>query len=84
MVSSKLPNDVRVLLTKMLDNDPVKRPSAMEVFNSLRGIGVAADSGSSEDHHEDPVPVYEDTLVNEPVIEVSTTSGNPFFRPGDL
>lgn len=84
VVSSKLPSDIRELLTKMLNNDPEKRPTAMEVFNSLRGIVVAADSGSSEDHHEDPVPVYEDTLVNEPVIEVSTTSGNPFFRPGDL
>jgi len=84
VVSSKLPNDIRELLTKMLNNDPEKRPTAIDVFNSLRGIVVAVDSGSSEDHHEDPAPVYEDTVVNEPVIEVSTTSSNPFFRPGDL
>lgn len=84
VVSSKLPNDIRELLTKMLNNDPEKRPTAMDVFNSLRGIVVTVDSGSSEDHHEDPAPVYEDTVVNEPVIEASTTSSNPFFRPGDL
>ena len=84
VVSSKLPNDIRELLTKMLNNDPEKRPTAMDVFNSLRGIAVTVDSGSSEDHHEDPAPVYEDTVVNEPVIEASTTSSNPFFRPGDL
>lgn len=84
VVSSKLPNDIRELLTKMLNNDPEKRPTAMDVFNSLRGIVVAADSGSSEDHHEDPAPVYEDIVIKEPVIEASTTSSNPFFRPGDL
>lgn len=84
VVSSKLPNDIRELLTKMLNNDPEKRPTAMDVFNSLRGIVVAVDSGSSEDHREDPAPVYEDTVINEPVIEASTTSSNPFFRPGDL
>lgn len=84
VVSSKLPNDIRELLTKMLNNDPEKRPTAMDVFNSLRGIVVAANSGSGEDHHEDPAPVHEDTAVKEPVIEASTTSGNPFFRPGDL
>ena len=80
VVSSKLPNDIRELLTKMLNNDPEKRPTAMDVFNSLRGIVVDAVSGSSED----PAPVHEDTVDKEPVIDPSTTSGNPFFRPGDL
>lgn len=81
VVSSKLPNDIRELLAKMLDNDPEKRPTAMDVFNSLRGIAVADDSDSGEGHHED---VYENAVVKEAVIEASTTSSNPFFRPGDL
>lgn len=84
VVSSKLPNDIRELLTKMLRNDPESRPTAMDVFNSLRGIVATADSGSSEGQHDESAPVHEDTVVKEPVIEVSTTRDNPFFRPGDL
>lgn len=84
VVSSNLPDDLQGLLARMLSNDPAERPTAIEVFNALRGIVVDADSGSSEDHHKNPAPVYEDTVVNEPVIEASTTSSNPFFRPGDL
>lgn len=75
VVSSKLPNDIRELLTKMLNKDPEKRPTAMDVFNSLRGILVANGSGSSGN---------ENTVTKGPIIEVSTTSSNPFFRPGDL
>ena len=37
-VSDKLPDDIRQLLTQMLDVDPEKRPTAMEVFYALRGI----------------------------------------------
>ncbi len=84
VVSDKLSDDVQELLTKMLNNDPEERPTAMEVFNALRGIVADTDSGSSEDHREVPTPAHEGTVVKEPVIEISTTSGNPFFRPGDL
>lgn len=80
VVSSKIPNDIRELLTEMLDIDPGKRPTAMDVFYSLRGIVAAADADTCEDH----APVHEDTVVKEAVIEASTTSSNPFFRPGDL
>lgn len=46
-VSGKLPNDLRELLAKMLGNDPEKRPAAMEVFYSLRGIAGNTDSDPS-------------------------------------
>ena len=83
-VSDKLSDDIRELLTRMLSNDPKQRPTALEAFNSLRGIAVDTDSSSRENRHEEPTPVHEDAVVKEPVIEISTTSDNPFFRPGDL
>ena len=41
-VSNNIPTDIQVLLTNMLNNDPEKRPTAIEVFNSLRGISNTA------------------------------------------
>ena len=82
IVSSKLPNDLQVLLGRMLSNDPAERPTAIEVFNALRGI-VA----SSPEHKDVSIGIATsvvDGVIPSLVIEESTTSGNPFFRPGDL
>ena len=72
-VSDRLPKDIRDLLKQMLNLDPTHRPTAMEVFHSLRGIMPSAASVTNDD-----------VAVNSLVIEASTTSRNPFFRPGDL
>jgi len=84
VVSRKLPDDVRELLTKMLNNDPVNRPTAMEVFSILRGIESSTNSVSGKIQRGDSEPKCRVDKVKEPVIENSTTSKNPFFRPGDL
>jgi len=84
VVSGKLPNDIRELLAQMLDNDPSQRPSAMEVFYSLRGIEATDVPVSHDDSPNDDVSVRNDVIVPAPVVEESTTSNNPFFRPGDL
>lgn len=81
-VSSELPDDVRELLTRMLDNDPEKRPTAMEVFAAVRGIETVSEV--VPDKKTSKEPEYESSEVKEPVIESSTLSENPFFRPGDL
>ena len=81
-VSSKLPEDLQELLRHMLSNDPEERPTALEVFNALRGI-VASSPEHKDVSTGGATPVV-DVVVPSPVIEESTTSGNPFFRPGDL
>ena len=71
----------------MLNNDPEKRPTAMEVYNSLRGNEVATDSGSDTIHRENNNTVRKAPESKEkvnPSSENSTTKENPFFRPGDL
>lgn len=83
-VSAELPNDIQELLTRMLNNDPEKRPMAIEVFNSLRGVATFADSCPASSHREEPNLDYENPVIDELLIEESTTSGNPFYRPGDL
>lgn len=83
-VSDKLPNDIRDLLKQMLDNDPTQRPTAMEVFNSLRAIIPAVAPVTHDVVHDDIDPTHDDIVVHSPVIEASKTSSNPFFRLGDL
>lgn len=39
-VSSTIPSDIRELLKKMLDNDPQKRPTAMDVYYALRNVHI--------------------------------------------
>ena len=39
-VSDRLPPDIRELLSRMLDNDPERRPTAEEVFNELRVFSI--------------------------------------------
>lgn len=78
-VSNKLPNDIRGLLSRMLNNDPEKRPTAIEVFNSLRGIIIPPRPILYDD-----VAPTNDTIVRPVVIEESTTRSYPFYRPGDL
>ncbi len=81
-VSSKLPDDLQGLLGRMLSNDPEERPTAIEVFNALRGI--VASSPEYKDVSTGGATSVVDVIIPSPVIEESTTSGNPFFRPGDL
>ena len=76
-VSDDLPADIQKLLVRMLDNDPENRPTAMEAFWALRGM--AAEPASVT--YDAP---YVERENNTPEIAVSTTSSNPFFRPGDL
>ena len=82
VVSSNLPDDLQELLGRMLSNDPEERPTAIEVFNALRGI-VASSPERKDGSSGEATPAV-DVVVPSPVIEESTTSGNPFFRPGDL
>ena len=82
VVSSNLPDDLQGLLARMLSNDPEERPTAIEVFNALRGI--VASSLECKDESSGEVTPAVDVSVPSPVTEKPTTSSNPFFRPGDL
>lgn len=73
LISEKLPDDIHALLKQMLNTDPAQRPTAVDVFRSLRGVAPATTTEIN-----DVVEVCSQEL------EASTTSSNPFFRPGDL
>lgn len=85
-VSPEIIPDVRALLERMLDADPHKRPTAMEVYATL--------TGKQPEEAEEPEPeepgkpeepeVYTDEKPATSGFAGSTTSSNPFFRPGDL
>ena len=81
-LSPKIPKSIRKLLKRMLNDNPEKRPDAMEVYNSLRGEGKNTDS--RETNLEKSTAEHEITVKKEHSIEKTTTSENPFFRPGDL
>ena len=86
-VSSELPDDVRILLEKMLSADPQLRPSAKEVYAVLAGKTleeVEENTTGTITKPANETVVTEPVITHTPVIEVSTTTGNPFFRPGDL
>ena len=85
-VSSELPDDVRILLEKMLSADPQLRPSAIEVYATLAGKTLEEVEEKTAETITEPAneTVTEPVITHTPVIEVSTTTGNPFFRPGDL
>lgn len=83
-VSDDLPDDIHELLVKMLDNDPANRPSAMDVYYTLRGIVAETKPDISKDNSNELESEFEVPVYHEPVIEESTKSANPFFRPGDL
>lgn len=83
-VSDELPDDIRELLTQMLNNDPKQRPTATEVFHFLRGIDANEVPLSNDSSHDSGTPKHDESVIHTPKIEESTTSGNPFFRPGDL
>jgi len=80
-VSEKLPNDLRQLLTRMLDPDPVKRPTAVETFCSLRGIKMDTPIVFAK---EESIRNVNTTNRTENVETRSNTRTNSFFRPGDL
>lgn len=77
-VSEALPNELQELLTRMLNPDPMKRPTAAEAFCSLLGTGVAADTVFEKDDSSNT------TNKAEFVLSESKSGTNPFFRPGDL
>lgn len=80
-VSKDIPADVRSLLEKMLDADPHKRPTALEVYAAFSGKTLEEVEKSEAKPAETPV---EKPVTPEPKIANSTVSGNSFFRPGDL
>ncbi len=81
-VSYKLPSDIYDLLVRMLNPDPELRPTAMDVFNSLRGI-IQAD-GVEASTTVDTIDVETEYVFTDVTIEESTLSSNPFYCPGDL
>lgn len=46
-ISAKLPEDIHKLLTRMLDVEPENRPTAMEVYHTLRGTTGSKKAGPS-------------------------------------
>lgn len=86
-VSADIPADVRSLLERMLDADPEKRPTAMEVYAAFADKTLE-EAKASEGKTEDPSseePVMSCVEEFEPAkIAESTTLDNPFFLPGDL
>ncbi len=78
IISSRLPGDIATLIESMVDGDPQKRPTAVEVFHKLRGTEPEI---PKVDYVAPPVA---ETTYKPPVINESTTRENPFFRPGDL
>lgn len=86
-VSDDLPADVHDLLEKMLDADPHNRPSAIEVYAAFAEKSLAevwkSEAEAKPAPAEEPVAPPPETPA--PVnVAVSTTTSNPFFRPGDL
>lgn len=85
-VSMDIPADVRSLLEKMLDADPHKRPTALEVYAAFAGKTIEEVEESENKivippkEPVDPPPIKDDPAK----FEDSTTKSNPFFRPGDL
>ncbi len=78
-VSPKLGGDIRQLLTEMLNPDPQQRPSAVEVFQALRGeAGKTVAAVTSR-----PAVPVEPYIAPAPIAP-STVSGNPFHRAGNL
>ena len=69
-VNASIPEDIAEMIGKMLDVNPAKRPTSLEVWEFFRGT-------------PEPVEVPKATPVA-PSISQSTQGGNPFFRPGDL
>ena len=77
-VAEKLPNDLRELLARMLHPEPLKRPSAIDVFCLLRRIEKNEDIGPPSRKAADT------TIRKEPTTDVNKTGGGLFFPPGDL
>lgn len=47
-VSETIPEDIRKLLTRMLSSDPDQRPTAMDVFESMKSYGGSDDEDSGD------------------------------------
>lgn len=87
IVSTEVPDDIRRLLEKMLDADPHKRPTALEVYAVFAGKTLEEvekrETKADVKPPEKPV-VPEPGNTDGPKITNSTVPANPFFRPGDL
>ncbi len=81
-VSGKMPTDVHDLLASMLNPDPELRPTAIEVFCTLSGI--VETEQDLKLYADDTAVVIPDEEKPKSEIIPSTTSGNPFYRAGDL
>lgn len=80
MVREDLTPEIRELLEEMLDADYQKRPTAVEVYARLAGRDAAAVSAEMDAHERAmATPVFTPAPVAS-----TTTTGNPFFKPGDL
>ncbi len=92
-VSEEIPDMIRQLLIRMLDSNPDRRPTAMEVYCALTSRKVpqseidaakpdynAPMPGSTREEKKVSTPVYAPAPTPAP----STTSGNPFSKAGDL
>lgn len=87
MVSTEIPNDVHRLLEKMLDSDPHKRPTALEVYAAFAGktLEEVEKSEAKPEIKPSEKPVTLTPEKSDPTkFADSTTTSNPFFRPGDL
>jgi len=80
-VSENLTKDLRDLLSSMLNPDPTKRPSAVEVFCVLRRIDMTTEAVFEK---ESPATTATTTNKSEPVLATPAPGTTPFFRPGDL
>lgn len=91
-VSATLPEETRNLLISMLDPDPAKRPTAIEVYAVLTGrtakkaaedaeVAKSASAAASPKAPEAPEPDPSESVSHTPN---QKSGGNPFFRPGDL
>lgn len=96
-IDENLPQELRELLTRMLDADPEKRPTSMEVYCALtaRKVPQSEIDAAQPDYHA-PMPeptVREERRVATPAPSPAATSAssgatstvsNPFFKPGNL
>lgn len=86
-VSTEIPSDVRNLLEKMLNADPHLRPTALEVYAAFAGKTLleAKESEAKAVVKPSEKPATPPSENPAPArIATSTTTSNPFFRPGDL
>lgn len=86
-VSPDLPADIHDLLERMLNPDPVQRPTAMEVYHAFSAYlsGKECVRIPEDAAEEEIVPAAEaEPEVPESVVVTPPPVRSPFFRAGDL